>query len=322
MPHEHENVLSMEEFHGMLSSVECSPHDMNLGFKDDQSFAYAKQVWDWVNGADNHTFLMVAGKGDCGNNTHRTPYLISQITYDEKHNIAHLNATVGTWKDLAHSYELRVGKVPMDKSLGLRRRDWTHDTYMDLSANLGTKVKVETGSVSGELVCDPCYTAGRMHFEFVIKTWVFVPHDVALRLNPEGVKVAATLRLNLASNFGTKIKLPSFDFPKIPLGGVSIPGGVLTIGPVLEITLGGEVKLEGSVSVIAGASATLPDSALLEADLLSPENNQFSNWNPDVTTTPLKVQAKASANWKEYLQPALNLEAEALGKPSPVRTLK
>lgn len=77
MPGDHENILSMEKFAGMLTSVECTPQDMTLGFEDDTSFVYAQKVWDWVNGADNHTFLMVAGKGDCGNNAYRIPYLVS-----------------------------------------------------------------------------------------------------------------------------------------------------------------------------------------------------------------------------------------------------
>lgn len=314
MPNENENVLSMEKFDGMLTSVKCSPHDMELKFDDDGSFAYAQRVWDWVNGADNHTFVMVTGKGDCGPNSKRTPYLVSSITYDEKHNIAHLEAVAGTWKDLAHSYELRVGKIPMTRDLGLLRRDYTKDAYLNLAANLGTKVKVETGPINGELVCDPCYTAGRMHFELVITTWAGIPNGAVFRLSPEGVKVAATLKFSFTSNFGAKTKLPPFSFPQIPLGGISIPGGILTLGPVLEVTIGGEVKAEGTVSVTAGASATLSDSALLQVDLLSPGNNEFSSWQPDISAEPLQMQAKASATWKQFLEPFLKLEAEALGE--------
>lgn len=314
MPHDHENVLSMEKFHGMMTSVKCSPHDMELTFDDDGSFAYAQRVWDWVNGAENHTFVMVTGKGDCGPNSKRTPYLVSRIAYDEKHNVARLEATAGTWTDLAHSYELRVGTIPTAKDFGLRRRDFTKDAHMDLAANLGAKIKVETGPVNGELLCDPCYIAGKMHFELVIKTWAKIPNGVVLRLSPEGVKVAATLKFSFTSNFGTKTKLPPFSFPKIPLSGISIPGGILTIGPVLEVTIGGEVKAEGTVSVTAGASATLSDSAFVQVDMLSPENNEFSSWKPEISAEPLKMQAKVSATWKQYLEPILKIEAEALGK--------
>lgn len=305
----------MEKFDGMLTSVKCSPHDMELTFDDDDSFAYAQRVWDWVNGADNHTFVMVTGKGDCGPNSKRTPYLVSSIVYDEKHNIARLEAAAGTWKDLAHSYELRVGKIPMTSDLGLLRRGHhTKDASLNLAANLGAKIKVETGPISGELVCDPCSSAGIMHLELVIETRLKMPKSAVLRLAPEGVKVAATLKFSLTSNFGTKTKLPSYSFPEIPLDGVSIPGGILTLGPALQVTIGGEIKAEGTVSITATASAALPDSALLKVDLRHPKEHEFSSWQPEISAEPLQMQAKVSATWKQYLEPFLKMEIKVLGE--------
>lgn len=128
MPGDNENILSMEKFKGMLTSVQCNRHGMTLAFEDDSSFAYAQRTWDWVNGADNHTFVMVAGQGDCGNNTRRLPYLVSTIAYGEDRNTARLNATLGSWKDLLHSYELRVGSVPMSSDLSLAKRQWIKET--------------------------------------------------------------------------------------------------------------------------------------------------------------------------------------------------
>ncbi|KAF7513879.1 hypothetical protein GJ744_006493 [Endocarpon pusillum] len=118
MPGNDENILSMEKFEGMLTSAECNAQGMTPGFEDDSSFAYAQRVWDWVNGAENHTFLMVAGKGDCRNNPYRIPDLVHSIEYNEERNIARLDAMKGGWKDLAHSYELHVGSVPMSSDLG------------------------------------------------------------------------------------------------------------------------------------------------------------------------------------------------------------
>lgn len=117
MPGDNENILSMEKFKGMLTSVKCNRLGMTLAFEDDSSFAYAQRTWDWVNGADNHTFVMVAGQGDCGNNTRRLPYLVSTIAYDEEQNTARLTATVERsspfvrapcWK---RSYVERFGSV-------------------------------------------------------------------------------------------------------------------------------------------------------------------------------------------------------------------
>ena len=314
MDGDNENVLSMEKFDGMLTSVECTPQGMTLGFEDDESFAYAQRIWDWVNGADNNTFLMVAGKGDCGNNTYRIPYLVSTIAYDEHRNTARLTATTGSWKDLAHSYELRVGRVPMSSDLGLERRDWTKDASMDISANLPFRTKVKTGPVFGDLVCDPCSTSGRMKFEFVIKTKFKVPVGLKFKLAPEGVKAVAGIKLDVGSDFKSKSQLFKESIAEIPLSSVSIPPDILTLGPVLDVQLGGELTaFEGAVSIKTGATATLPDTAVLQADLLEPSNNEFSSWTPDIKMDDITMQARISCYFKLFLEPALKLQAEALG---------
>ena len=288
---------------------------MTLTFEDDATFAYAQRVWDWVNGADNHTFLMVAGKGDCGDNPHRVPYLVSSIKYDEKKNIAHLTAETGEWKDLAHSYELHVGSVPMTDDFRLRKRDYTKDASIDLSADFGWKTKVKTGNVFVEVVCDPCGTVGKVNFEFIIKTKLKIPTGLEFRMSPQGLKAQAGLYLNTATNFGVKTNIKKrWDIAKIPLAGVSIPGGILTVGPVLVAAFGVEATgLETGISLRTGATAAIPDSAIVQADLLSPSNNKFSGWIPEITTDDLTIQARISFYAKLFLQPALELQVEALG---------
>ena len=310
--------MSMERFDGMLTSVDCTSQGLTLKFEDDATFAYAQTVWDWVNGKDNHTFLMIVGKGDCGDNPHRIPYLVSSIAYDEAANVAELKAKTGPWKELIHSYELQVGSVPMSDVPGLVRRDYTKDLAIDLSHNFGFKAKVQAGDrgvVSGELVCDPCQTSGKMKFEFVIKTKIFVPYNVKLRLSPEGVKARAAIKFDFMTNFNSKQKLnPKWKIAEIPLSGISIPPNILNLGPILEVQLGAEITpFETAFSVLAGATATLPDTALLQADMLDPSNNEFSSWIPTLDADEVKGQGSASVFLKSFLVPALKLQAEALG---------
>lgn len=198
-PGQEENILAMEKFDGLLTSVQCNDQGMSLTFEDDSAFAYAQKVWDWVNGADNHTFIMVAGKGDCGDNTYRIPYKVSKIDYDEERNTAKLTATSGSWKSLIHSYELHVGQVPMSNELGLERRDYTKDASFNLAANFDSKLKVKTGAVFGELVCNPCGISGLIKFEFIAKTKFLVPVDLIFKMSPEAVKAEFGLSFELAS---------------------------------------------------------------------------------------------------------------------------
>lgn len=316
-PGDDENILSMEKFDGMLTKVECKEDSLTLGFEDDQSFAYAQRVWDWVNGADNHAFLMVVGKGDCGDNSRRLPYTVRTIKYDEAANVAYLDATRGEWKDLAHTYELRVGSVPLSDDVGRRlaRRDYTKDGSISLATNLNFKAKISTGPVSGDLFCSECYTAGRLRLGLVIKTKLKIPVGLKFHANPEGVKVRAKASINVASKFSNKKFGDEVSIGKYPIAGITIPGGILTLGPMLDVQLGYEwTRIEGTFSVTMGATATLPDSANLDFDLLSPENNDFSSWVPSFSTDPLQVQYKLSTSLKFYLNPALVIQAEALGQ--------
>jgi hypothetical protein len=261
---------------------------------------------------------MVAGKGDCGNNTMRIPYLVNSIKYDEARNIAYLNATAGEWKDFVHTYELQLGSVPMPGELSHQKRDYTKNMAIDIAQDFSIKAKVKIGPIFTELRCLECYTAGKFNFEFRMKTILEVPVGLQFRLNPQGVKARARLRMDIDAEVNSKTALvkPDPPFFTIPLSPYSM-GGVLSLGPVLDVGFGLELSgLEAAISIIAGATATISDSAVLQADLLDPSNNQFSGWIPNFDMDELELQAKFQMALKAYFVPSLRLEAEALGKCS------
>ncbi|KAL2045366.1 hypothetical protein ABVK25_012170 [Lepraria finkii] len=321
MPGDTENILAMEKFDGLLKSVKCEDNLLTLTFEDDAAFAYAHKVWDWVNGADNHNFLMVAGKGDCGDNRYRIPYLVSKLDYDEAGNVARLTAKKGTWKELIHSYELRVGQVPLTKELGLSRRDYTKDDSLNLHTDFQTKLKVKTGNVFGEFNCNPCGTEGSIKFEFIAKTKYLVPVDLVFKMYPENVKAEFILNFEFVSDFGTsgqpKVKKTDLEkrwtLGKIPLAGVAIPGDILTLGPVIDFQVGIEYAGEMGLKLSTGGKASLPNSAIVEADLLHSENNKFSGWVPQFDAQPLKLEGRVSARSKTDIAPTRPLEGRAIG---------
>lgn len=321
MPGDTENILAMEKFDGLLKSVKCEDNLLTLAFEDDAAFANAQKVWDWVNGADNHNFLMVAGKGDCGDNPYRIPYLVSKLDYDEAGNVARLTAKKGTWKELIHSYELRVGQVPLTKELGLSRRDYTKDASFSLHTDFRTKLKVKTGNVFGEFNCNPCGTDGSIKFEFIAKTKFLVPVDLVFKMYPENVKAEFILNFEFVSDFGTSGKPKDkktglekrWTLGKIPLAGIAIPGDILTLGPVIDFQVGIEYAGEMGLKLSTGGKASLPNSAIVEADLLHSENNKFSGWVPQFDAQPLKLEGRVSAKIKPYIEPTLQLEGEAIG---------
>ena len=315
MPHDHEGVLSMERFDGLLTNVDRSEKGLALTFEDDPAFAYAKQVWDWVNGADNHTFLMVAGKGDCGDNHERVPYLVSSLAYDEDRNIALLSGKTGEWQDLVHTWQLRIGSLPQGSDLGLNRRDYHKDFSFDLNRNCDFRQKVKYEEVSGTITLSDCTTSGRVDFEIYAESKAWIPTSLEFNAVPSGLKAQATIKIEASHDFQSKKNfIKNLSLLKIPLDPISL-GKLATLGPVLDIQTGVEVlAFQGTISISTTATATLPDGATSHADLLESENNKATGWDPSLDTTTSMIQTKTGQFIKQFLEPALQFEAQAMGE--------
>lgn len=313
MPGEFENIVTMERFYGMLESVNCTDHEMTLEFKDDVTFAYAQRVWDWVNGADNHTFVMVAGAGDCEWNKRRQPFNVSTIAYDEDKNVARLKAVPAKWEAIAHSYDLDVGHVPMTDSR-LPARDLSKDLSLDVSSAFPFLINATMKGLSTALECTSCVTTGKINLELKVSQKWHVPTGASIRISPQGVSAQAEIKLTESGELTEPIEWEK-SVRKIPLNSITIPG-VVNIGPNLDISVGFEIStLKGSASISGGATASLQDSAILELDLLNPESNKFSGWVPDVKPLPVVIDARVSGGLQIYAIPAVKLVATVLGRP-------
>ena len=70
-------MVLMERFDGLMSSVECNDHDgiISLIFSSQDAFNHALQQWSFINDADDGKFLLIANHDGCGPNDQRQPYL-------------------------------------------------------------------------------------------------------------------------------------------------------------------------------------------------------------------------------------------------------
>lgn len=148
----------MERFEGMIKNTTCTPTKITLGFEDKEAFAYAKKVWDWVNGADSHVFTMVAGVGDCGDNKAWVPYSVSAIAYDDVHLVASLNVKTCAWKNIVNSYNFEVGSASPFPNSPSKRGD--EGKGISLEHEFPLSFKVEREPIIGQLECDECKTTG------------------------------------------------------------------------------------------------------------------------------------------------------------------
>ena len=304
----------MEKFEPMLDSVECTASGVNLKFIDDETFAYAQRVWDWVNGADNHTFLMVAAAGDCGTNTYRVPYLVSSIHYDEGLNTAQLTATTDDWKNLVQSYELHVEKVPVPPERRLKTRDAQDSKAFSVAKTFPFQVKVEAGPLVGELECADCGLAGSLNVEMHIKFGIPDVIDSAIfRLKPQGIKAQAHPKLTLGAQHKKQFEWDMSVFPEpIPLYAITL-ADFIRLGVFNDVKVGVELtSFEGKISIQSGATATIPDTASLEIDFKKLEPPKTSSWTPKIDVAPLKITGQVAAGFQLFVMPQLKLEASAL----------
>ncbi|KAL9095717.1 MAG: hypothetical protein Q9165_002149 [Trypethelium subeluteriae] len=313
-PDDDEGILPMETFSDLLSSVECNDTSVQLTFKDDESFHDAQDAWDWVNTHDNRSFVLVAGPGDCGLNADREPFQVDNIAYNVPEKTVSLSGNAQNWTSAAHTYNLHVGHISTQTPAVSRRADYSKDWTVDFNHELSNgSISLSKGGFSIGLESDGSGTTGEFDFELDVQTsWLELKAFTA-KLQPKGVSATAKLSLAVSGD------LPDTDFSKsvtilsIPLDGIEIPGGILDIGPNLDIDLGITVgPLSGSAGVTGGMTVSISDNALLELDLLDSSNNQFSGWTPSVDILPWQANATVSGSVEVFTQPNLNLKAEIL----------
>lgn len=304
-----ENIISMEKFQPLLLSTECTNQSMTMDFKDERSYQYGQRLWQWVNEADERKFVLVAGNGQCGWNEHRLPFVVSNVLFNDPKNTITVNGYVSNWKAVAHTYDLFVGGYPSSE-----KRDIDHTFSLDFNHALPlSSESLSTGDLEFTYDCADCGTKGEFDLRFELKTESFVPTEVSMTLSPHGVSADFNPRLGISADF-TGTKSDEFELGKIPIDGLTIPGGILDLGPEIVFSWGYSLgPIVGSAGVSTGVSIGLEDAAELKIDLTSPDVIA-TGWNPKVTKKPLTVDASISGGIMVNTKAAIELVLKALGE--------
>ncbi|KAJ5595600.1 uncharacterized protein N7459_001808 [Penicillium hispanicum] len=307
MPGQTEHIISMERFQPFLESTHCTNQSVTLRFRNERSFQYGQRIWQWVNEADERNFVVVAGQGHCGWNEDRLPFVVSNVSFLAENQTIRLNGHASDWKTVAHTYELFVGGHPAGA-----KRDWDHTFSLDFSHPFPLSRKsFSVGDATFTYDCEECGTTGEFEFSFHITTEAFRPTGVSMTLSPHGVAANFNPRLGLSANF-TGAKSDEVELGKIPIDGVTIPGGVLDLGPEIVFSLGyGLEAVVGTAGIATGVSVSLTDAADLTFDLTSPDVSA-SGWTPHVSKKPMTLDASISGSIQINVKAAVELSLEAL----------
>ncbi|KAJ5171851.1 hypothetical protein N7492_004444 [Penicillium capsulatum] len=304
------NIVSMEKFRHLLTSVNCTNNGMIVEFEDTRAFGYTQRGWQWVNDDDDRKLIFVTGSKHCGWNPHRMPFVVSSIVFDRESLKAKLSGVASDWKKLFRNYEVTVGKDPESSP---SRRDW--DSEASLSFNhkipLSKSIPVPGKGLSVDISCDGCETKGSFDFGVHIKTSTGIPESASLTLSPNDVSARFTPRLGLSGNLTKEIS-NEYELIKIPVEGFSIPGGVLDLGPEIVFSFGYQIsQVQGSAGITSGVTLSLKDSAELEIDFLSPDVSA-GGWTPHVETHPMTIDAKIKAEAEIYTKAEVQFSASIL----------
>lgn len=298
----------------MLTSVQCNDDNIEMTFEDDAAFAYAQKTWDWVNGAENSSFVMIAGVGICGDNTGRIPFVVSSIACDEEANKATLTASQSDWTSIAHTYDLVAGGFSDIPAAGaVQARDIDKTASIDFVHDFPFSFALGVPPLEARIACTNCSSTGSFEMEFKVSQKLFIPTGASMKIKPKGVSAIAQIKLS-GSGDVTDSLVKEFDIIEIPISGIKIPG-ILELGPFLTVSVGAELSaISISAGVQSGATAKLSDDAILEVDLLNPDKNTFSGWEPEIDTIDVRVDGSITGGVAVFLKPAVELKAEALGK--------
>ncbi|ORX97005.1 hypothetical protein BCR34DRAFT_173578 [Clohesyomyces aquaticus] len=325
-PNDDEFILPIESFAQQLKAIQCgsaSTPSMVMEFSDKNTFKYAKGAWDWVNKKANNTFTLVTSPNQCYQGDDRSPYLVTDIKFDDAKLKASLTAQEKEWKDIAHTFHLKLGHEFVDpehanqthpKLMRMKRDTKTMDISHTLSQNLFHFAK-DSGDTAGlDLSADAqITTAGQIIADLDVKTTLWIPTDVNINIHPQGVHGDFTLNLKADGTLGKALdwKLAEID---IPVEALKI-GKLLEIGPF--VTLGvhvGSTQLTGTANVVTGARANIDDSAKVTVDLRHPDQNAVSGWTPKFEPIPPTFSAEISGGVKAWAEIGIQLKADVFGK--------
>lgn len=314
---EDELIISMERFAHVLERVTCN-ESMSMSFRSNSSYQHAIKAWDWVNFNENRTFVMIANAQGCGAAKSRQPWVVSWAEYDPKHLTVHLNATKKEWKEVAHSYNMDFGQyAPAAPSNHTKRLSFDHSVSLDLTAEAPveffTQLTIPDG-ISFSLTCTKCGTRGTLLMSGHIETSWFHMTSFTVQAVPQGVAADLNMKFSLAMVIpGTTFSPEPITFFTIPLGGFSIPG-ILQLGPALTLGAGVSiVGLQGSASIAAAISATIPDTAIAEYQLVEPRGATFSGWEPQFSNGPLDISEALTASVDVFGRAEVGVALEIFG---------
>ncbi|KAF2105459.1 hypothetical protein BDV96DRAFT_509325, partial [Lophiotrema nucula] len=307
---DYEAVVDMDDFAGLVKSIDCTAPDLSLEFKDEKSFGYAHKVWDWVNSDSDYTFVLVASAEACAAEAKRQPFLVSHLDFDEANNIVNMNAILKTWEEIAQSYKFTITNEPLPPGTPVKRDGKTLSVAHDFSQNI---FNVNTKGLDIGVDCNPCGTEGSLLVDVDAEKVLGVPVGFNMVVTPQNIAAAIELSLRLGGTLTSAYSPPEKNIVSIPLYGIGA-GDAFKLGLFLSVDLGFELsEWTGTAQASVGARVAIPNSAIMQLNLFGKGDTKVSGWTPTFSKIPPSLSAKTEGSAEAYAQVGIEVSAEGLG---------
>ncbi|KAF2870621.1 hypothetical protein BDV95DRAFT_574253 [Massariosphaeria phaeospora] len=308
---EHEAIIDMDDFAGLVKSIDCTAPDLSLDFKDEKSYAYAKEAWNWVNSDANYTFLLVASAEACEPDSRRQPFLVTDLDFDEANNKVLMRAEQKLWEDVAESYSFKITNepLPLDGPVRAKRDGSTLNLKHDFSRRL---FDINSKGLDIGVSCSKCGTEGSVLVDFDIEKKWKVPAGASMQITPQNVAASIELALHLSGKLTSAYSPGDVNVVSVPITGINV-GDVFKIGVFLTVDLGFEIdEWSGSAQASMGARMAIPNSSNLKINLFGKGDHAMSGWVPQFSKIPPSLSAKVEGSAEAYAQAGVEISAKGL----------
>jgi hypothetical protein len=300
---------------------------MILEFKDQDSFDYAENGWDWVNKEDINKFTLVTEPDQCYKGDNRSPYLVSNIVFDKKTLTANVKAEEKEWSEMAHTFDLHLRHQHVPRTTVnathphlLRRENSDMDISHTFNGNLFNFAIDSLTTMGMALSADAeITTAGHIAADFDIQQKKIlgiptIPEDIKIKIQPQDVTALMKLTLHADGTLGKGIDWSMTPEIDIPIAALNI-AKILQIGPFVTVGVHfGSSALAGTGDIVTGAKGSLSNDAEVSVQLRKPEENSFANWQPTIEKIDPVFSAEFTGDLQAWAELAIVIKAEAFGK--------
>ncbi|PSN65344.1 hypothetical protein BS50DRAFT_589756 [Corynespora cassiicola Philippines] len=320
---EDDYILPVENFAKTLKSIKCGTpgEPMIIEFSDAESLKFAKESWKWIDDKDINHFTLVTEPDQCYPGDNRSPYVVSDIKFDENKLMATITAEEKPWEKVAKNFKLHVGHEYVNPATAnvthphLKRAEGkTMDISHSFNANLFEYAKDSSETKGMALSADAeITTAGAIVADFDLEVALFIPKDLSIKISPQDVTADFILSLTADGTLGKALDWTMKPEIEIPIGAINIKK-ILEIGPF--VTMGvhfGSSALEGTGTMKAGAKAKLSNDAHVDVKLRHPEENSIDGWKPEFEKIDPTFSAEIGGDVRAWGELGITIKAEAFG---------